>query len=150
MEDKSTAVKNLGESSQQTLPHNLPQNKPGLKIGVIGGGYVGGTVARWYREHGATVKVYDKFRDSDPVKEVLRQDYIFIAVPTNFDGKGIDLSAMDDAMQNASKSSAKAVIIKATVWPRTSRRYFRSPRSSGWSPQTSRKWQNILATLGSR
>src|SRR3989344_2763599 len=123
MEDKSTAVKNLGESSQQTLPHNLPQNKPGLKIGVIGGGYVGGTVARWYREHGATVKVYDKFRDSDPVKEVLRQDYIFIAVPTNFDGKGIDLSAMDDAMQNASKSSAKAVIIKSTVVPGTTDHY---------------------------
>ncbi|KKW23562.1 MAG: UDP-glucose/GDP-mannose dehydrogenase dimerization [Parcubacteria group bacterium GW2011_GWA2_51_12] len=124
MQDKSTAAKNSAESSQQALPHNLPQHKSGLNIGVIGGGYVGGTVAKWYRDHGASVKVYDKFLESDPVEEVLSQDYIFIAVPTNFDGKSIDLSAMDDAMKNASRAkTARAVIIKSTVVPGTTDKY---------------------------
>src|SRR3989338_3515570 len=102
-------------NSQQVIPHDIPQPKPQKKIGVIGGGYVGGTVAKFYRDGGSDVKVYDKFRPMDELEEVLRQDYIFVAVPTNFNGISIDLSAMDDAMANAAKSKSKAVIIKSTV-----------------------------------
>lgn len=124
------------ENSQQALPHAIPQPlKFGKRIGVIGGGYVGGTVARFYKEGGAIVKVYDKFRESDPLEEVLQQDYIFIAVPTNYTPPssplykrgeikgGIDLSAMEDAMQNAARSQARAVIIKSTVVPGTTEKF---------------------------
>lgn len=110
-------------NSQQSLPHNIPQPKPGKKIGVIGGGYVGGTIAKFYRDSGADVKVYDKFRPVDDLEEALKQDYLFIAVPTNYDGKSIDLSAMEDAMQNAGRSQAKAVIIKSTVVPGTTDKF---------------------------
>lgn len=110
-------------NSQAALPHAIPQTKPGKRIGVIGGGYVGGTVANFYRENGADVKVYDKFKASDPLEEVLRQDYIFIAVPTNFNGTSIDLSSMDEAMENASRAQAKAIIIKSTIVPGTTEKY---------------------------
>lgn len=110
-------------NSQTALAHAISQNKTAKKVGVVGGGYVGGTVANFYRESGALVKVYDKFKPSDPLDEVLLQDYIFIAVPTNFNGVSIDLSAMDDAMQNVARSSARAVIIKSTIVPGTTEKY---------------------------
>lgn len=110
-------------NSQQVIPHDIPQSKPGKKIGVIGGGYVGGTVAKFYREGGADVRVYDKFRPIDDLSRVLEQDYLFIAVPTDFNGRSIDLSAMDDAMSNAAKSRARAIIIKSTVVPGTTEKY---------------------------
>lgn len=86
---------------------------------------MGGTIAKFYRDTGADVKVYDKFKDSDSLEEVLGQDYIFVAVPTNFNGKTIDLSAMDDAMSNARKSKARAIIIKSTIVPGTTDKYQR-------------------------
>ena len=120
MDSKKTA---LSPNSQQVLSHEIPQPKPGKRIGVIGGGYVGGTVAKFYRDSGADVKVYDKFRPVDDLEQVLKQDYLFIAVPTNFDGKSIDLSNMENAMGNASRSQAKAVIIKSTVVPGTTDKF---------------------------
>src|SRR3989344_9378168 len=112
------------DHSQAALTHEISMTSPGKKIGVIGGGYVGGTIANFYRQNGAAVKVYDKYKKSDPVEEVLAQNYIFIAVPTNYvEGKGMDFSMMDDAMQNASRSSARAVIIKSTILPGTTARY---------------------------
>ncbi|MDP3741433.1 MAG: hypothetical protein Q8R08_03880 [bacterium] len=112
-----------GVNSQAAIAHNISQPKTGKKIGIIGGGYVGGTIASFYRETGAEVKVYDKFKASDPLEEVLKQDYIFVAVPTNFNGQSIDLSNMDDAMANAAKSHAHAIIIKSTVVPGTTQKY---------------------------
>lgn len=112
------------EHSQTAIQHNIPQPKTGKRVGIIGGGYVGSTIAHFYREEGADVKVYDKFKDSDPLAEVLKQDYLFIAVPTNYvEGVGIDLSNMDEAVGNASRSQARAVIIKSTVTPGTTDRY---------------------------
>src|SRR5262245_58825276 len=119
----NTTTRTQEPNSQAAIPHSIPQTRPGKKIGVIGGGYVGGTVASFYREAGADVKVYDKFKAIDTLEEVLVQDYIFIAVPTNFNGQSIDLSNMDDAMANAAKSQAKAVIIKSTVVPGTTEKY---------------------------
>ena len=118
-----TASKVEPANSQAAIAHDIPLERNGKKIGVIGGGYVGGTVSGFFREAGADVRVYDKFRPQDPLAEVLKQDYIFIAVPTNFDGTAIDLSAMDDAMANAAKSEARAVIIKSTVIPGTTEKY---------------------------
>ena len=94
-------------------------------LGIIGGGFVGSAIANYYKSNGREVKVYDKFKDSDPVEEVVKQDYIFIAVPTpHKEDMGIDLEAMDDAMANASKAEkGKPVIIKSTIIPGTTDKY---------------------------
>lgn len=130
-----TTTKIEKSNSQAALAHTIPQTRPGKRIGVIGGGYVGGTVAKFFREGGADVKVYDKFIQQDTLEEVLAQDYIFVAVPTNYTPPpsppyeggeikgGIDLSAMDDAMANAAKSMARAIVIKSTVVPGTTDKY---------------------------
>lgn len=92
-------------------------------IGIIGGGFVGSAIAAYYKTRGHQVLVYDKFKDLDPLEQVIKQDFIFIAVPTPFN-EGIDLSAMDDAMNNAAKAAAgKIVIIKSTVVPGTTDAY---------------------------
>lgn len=95
------------------------------KIGIVGGGFVGSTIAGFYTQRGHDVRVYDKYKTSQPVEEVLRQDFIFLAVPTPFEGK-IDLSAMDDAMSAVAEADhGKIVVIKSTVTPGTTERYQR-------------------------
>lgn len=93
------------------------------KIGIIGGGFVGTAIQRYFERKGDKVKVYDKYKESYSVDEVLKQDFIFIAVPTPFNKK-IDLSMMDEAMANVAKAdSGKVVIIKSTVIPGTTEHY---------------------------
>jgi UDPglucose 6-dehydrogenase len=92
-------------------------------IGVIGGGFVGGAIGRYFEKTGHAVRTYDKFKEIDPLEEVLLQDFIFIAVPTPYNN-GIDLSAMDDAMANVAKCpEGKIVVIKSTVIPGTTEKY---------------------------
>ncbi|MBI4053850.1 MAG: UDP-glucose/GDP-mannose dehydrogenase family protein [Candidatus Doudnabacteria bacterium] len=92
-------------------------------IGIIGGGFVGTAIARYYGAKAKDVKVYDKYKDSDSLQGVLKQDFIFVAVPTPFNQK-IDLSFIDDAMANvASAEAGKVVIIKSTIVPGTTERY---------------------------
>lgn len=93
------------------------------KIGIIGGGFVGTAVQRYFERKGEEVKVYDKYKESHPAEDVLRQDFIFIAVPTPFTDK-IDLSIMDEAMANVARADhGKIVIIKSTVIPGTTEKY---------------------------
>lgn len=93
------------------------------RIGIIGGGFVGTAVARYYERKGEDVKIYDKYKDSHEHGEVLKQDFIFIAVPTPFNKK-IDLSIMDEAMAEVARADhGKIVIIKSTVIPGTTENY---------------------------
>ncbi|HYF04991.1 MAG TPA: hypothetical protein VEA59_02355 [Patescibacteria group bacterium] len=136
--DKQIFQENVNrENSQAVEPNAIKQDKSGLKIGVIGGGFVGGSVAHFFKVNNADVKVYDKYKPLDTLEEALAQDFLFIAVPTpstvaspgsagaavHYSGDKIDLSYMDDAMANAAKSKAKAVIIKSTVIPGTTDAY---------------------------
>ena len=92
-------------------------------IGLIGGGFVGGALGRYFDRKGPPVRVYDKYKSLDSIQTVLEQDIIFIAVPTPFNGK-IDLSAIDDAMSNAARApEGKIVVIKSTVIPGTTEKY---------------------------
>lgn len=94
-----------------------------VKIGIIGGGFVGSAVARYFDKKGGEIKIFDKYKESDDIGDVLKQDYIFIAVPTPFNGK-IDLSMMDEAMANAAKAEkGKVLIIKSTIIPGTTEKY---------------------------
>lgn len=91
------------------------------KIGIIGVGYVGGAIKNYYPE----AKTYDKYKESDTFDEVLKQDYIFISVPTPYHEKdGFDGSTLDKVMKNiAEKGEEKIVIIKSTVIPGTTDKY---------------------------
>lgn len=93
------------------------------RIGVIGGGFVGSCMARHFQNHGHDVKVYDKYKESHPIEDVVKQDIIFVAVPTPYNEK-IDLTAMDDAMANCGRAKdGTIVVIKSTVIPGTTEKY---------------------------
>lgn len=98
----------------------MPQPR---KIGIIGGGFVGTAVSRYFERKGDEVKIYDKHKQSHNADEVLAQDFIFIAVPTPFT-QSVDLSMMDDAIANVARADhGKIVIIKSTIIPGTTEKY---------------------------
>lgn len=91
-------------------------------IGIIGGGIVGGAVKNFF----PAAKVYDKYKDSDPIEEVCKSRFIFICVPTPYDG-GLDLSIMDEAIENTvqhlSDAENQLIVIKSTALPGTTQKY---------------------------
>ena len=54
-----------------------------IKIGVVGGGFVGGAVARGFMEHGE-VRVFDTMpeRRTHSIEEVLDCEFVFVCLPT--------------------------------------------------------------------
>lgn len=87
-------------------------------IGVIGGGVVGQAVANFF----PGARLYDKFKTIDPIDDVLRQDIIFICVPTPYE-RGFDRSALDDVFSRLSGLDDKIIVIKSTVIPGTTDYY---------------------------
>lgn len=87
-------------------------------IGVIGGGVVGQAVANFF----PGARLYDKFKTIDPIDDVLRQDIIFICVPTPYE-RGFDRSALDDVFSRLSGLDDKIIVIKSTVLPGTTDYY---------------------------
>lgn len=79
-------------------------------IGIIGGGVVGNAVKAFFKN----VKIYDKFQPVDSWKEVIKQDIIFICVPTPYNN-GIDLSAINETFEKLAVLDGKVVVIKSTV-----------------------------------
>lgn len=106
-------------------------------IGIIGYGYVGHSVEYGFvdydRERGFEPKhrvlIYDKYKDTDDLSEVLSQsNIIFICLPTpyNEDNLCIDLSICDEMLAQICPTVAdqgKVLVIKSTVAPGTTRRY---------------------------
>ncbi|KKQ53338.1 hypothetical protein A2865_01960 [Candidatus Woesebacteria bacterium RIFCSPHIGHO2_01_FULL_39_17] len=98
-----------------------------INIGIIGYGMVGQAVA--YGFSNANVLIYDKYKDSDSLDQVVKNsDYLFICLPTPIkaDTTGIDLSIIDGNIKEAIKftnGTDKIVIIKSTVIPGTTRGY---------------------------
>lgn len=105
-------------------------------VGIVGGGAVGRAVAAYYQ----SAKIYDKYRSVDPIEEVSRAEYIFVAVPTPFipppsplyqggerRGGGQDLTEMDDAIATTvvhlKNPKEQVIVIKSTVIPGTTTRY---------------------------
>lgn len=82
------------------------------KVGVIGTGFVGGSVIKWFRGcdyYSLTEGSFDK---------VDRQKYIFLCLPTPFiKGKGFDISAIEENIKRL--SPGKIIIIKSTLLPGT-------------------------------
>ncbi|MDP3725090.1 MAG: NAD(P)-binding domain-containing protein [Nanoarchaeota archaeon] len=98
-------------------------NKEKTKIGVVGLGYVGSPIKKWFEREGYKVFVYDKFKKIGSVEEINKADVIFVAVPTPFheDGRGYDDSAVRESLQNI--KDGKVVVIKSTVTPGSTKKF---------------------------
>lgn len=103
-----------------------------MKIGIIGNGFVGSSVAFGFSPQtgcDADVKIYDKNKSKSvhTLIETLKQDFIFISVPTpsNKDGSiNLDIlhSLFDDINKNNGYDRNNIFLIRSTVTPGTSRR----------------------------
>jgi len=92
------------------------------KIGIIGNGFVGNSVAFGFSPT-HEIKIHDKDpkRNLNTIEEVLKCDFIFVCVPTpmNEDGS-ISLDIVEKALQEISdknKNRNNTVILKSTMVP---------------------------------
>jgi UDPglucose 6-dehydrogenase len=86
-----------------------------MKIGIVGLGFVGGTVERWFQVMGGVQLFrYDKFKNVGSIGEVNQADIIFVAVPTPFTDR-YDDSAVRKTLDNI--ADGKIVVIKSTILP---------------------------------
>ncbi len=93
-----------------------------MKIGIIGNGFVGNSIAFGFSPT-HEIKIYDKDpkRNLNSLKEVLECDYVFVAVPTpmQIDGS-ISLHIVEKALQEISENNKKLdniIILKSTMIP---------------------------------
>ena len=86
------------------------------EVGVIGTGFVGGSVIKWFK--GCDFYSLDK-GDWDKVD---RQKYIFMCLPTPYNKyKGFELAALEENI--ARLSGHKIIIIKSTLLPGTTEKF---------------------------
>jgi len=94
-----------------------------FNVGVVGVGYVGSAVSQCMRSV-ANIKTYDKYKESDTLKEVVdHSDIIFVCVPTPMKkNSGIcDTSIVEQACLGIARETdqRKIIVIKSTVVPKT-------------------------------
>ena len=91
-------------------------------IGVMGRGFVGNAVARWFTTKQYTVKSYDKFKKYDSFEDVLITDFMFLCLPTLYSTelRGYDYSSLHEVLQKLDDSNYKGVVVvKSTTQPKT-------------------------------
>ena len=103
-----------------------------MKIGIVGNGFVGSSVAFGFSAQtgcDATVKIYDKdkSKSTHSLKEVINtSDYIFVSVPTpsNKDGSiNIDIVYnIFDEMAKLNDRTNNVFLLRSTVTPGTTRK----------------------------
>ncbi|MHA2064156.1 MAG: hypothetical protein ACXABY_07225 [Candidatus Thorarchaeota archaeon] len=100
-------------------------------VGIIGGGFVGGAIAKGFSEY-TDVKVFDKelSRSTHNHLKVRNQDIIFVCVPTPMEEDGsVDCSFLESALRRLSETLAeegceeKIVIVKSTTPPNKLREF---------------------------
>ena len=96
--------------------------KPGLTVGVVGLGFVGGAIKDVLSSMGCSVVGYDKFKDSDEKELLLETDIVFLCLPTVYSEtlKAYDKVPLREtcAWLDENKYSG-TVLIKSTVEPGT-------------------------------
>lgn len=88
-----------------------------MVVGIVGLGFVGGTLARWFEDHTS-----HDIRKVDPAKgfndSLKGCDAVFVCIPVRAKGTGQDLAELKAVVENA-KLSTPNVYIRSTVLPGT-------------------------------
>jgi UDPglucose 6-dehydrogenase len=92
------------------------------KIGIIGNGFVGNSIAFGFSPtHEIRIHDKDPKRNMNTLEEVLECNYIFVAVPTPMHADGsISLAVVEKALQEISDNNKKRnniIILKSTMIP---------------------------------
>lgn len=87
------------------------------QIAVMGIGWVGGAMSRYFRDAGYGPLLYDPPKGLGTQADLEAADIVFLCVPTPFDAKsgGFDLSYVENAV--AALPGSKIVVVKSTVLP---------------------------------
>lgn len=95
----------------------IPGARP--KIAVMGVGWVGGALARYFDDAGFAPLRYDPPKGMGTVEDLAAADIVFVCLPTPFDERagGFDLSYVRKGV--AAIPGGKVVVIKSTVLPGT-------------------------------
>lgn len=103
-------------------------------ITIIGAGFVGSTLGRFFESTGITPRFYDPPKGLDDVSVLEDAEVIFVAVPTPFyvDGNGFDDSFLKNAL-SVIPAQDKIVVLKSTFPPGTTDRL-----------QTAFPWMRLL------
>ena len=100
------------------------KNKEKNKIGIIGNGFVGNSIAFGFSPtHEIRIHDKDSKRNMNTIEEVLDSDFIFVAVPTPMNPDGsINLDIVERALTEISEKNKKdnIIILKSTMVPGTS------------------------------
>lgn len=95
------------------------------KIGIIGAGIVGSALADGFSKH--EIRSYDKYKPSFSLDSVCTwADIIFICLPTPYKGSKIDLTIIEEVIEEITpftNSTDKIIVIKSTIIPGTTRRF---------------------------
>lgn len=90
-------------------------------IGVIGVGFVGGSVINTFVDKGVNAYRWDKYKDLGGTIEELseKSEIVFLCLPTPFvEGHGFDISALQEACKSLRNNSFDGVVlVKSTVEP---------------------------------
>lgn len=87
-------------------------------IGIVGLGFVGGALRRYFESLGANLFLYDKYKKIGSPEEINEADAVFLALPTPYrPKKGFDSSALEEVVETL--KGRKIVVIKSTVRPGT-------------------------------
>lgn len=95
-------------------------------LGIIGFGIVGQAVAYGFSNY--EIHTYDKYQSTESLPSVVKKsEFIFVCLPTPIksDESGIDLSIIEDNLQQITKytdNTDKIIVIKSTVIPGTTAR----------------------------
>jgi len=96
-------------------------------IGIIGYGFVGKAIANGFNTEKNNIKFYDKYVPSDSLKDVVESsEFIFICLPTPSKPDRIDLSIIDENLEEIAKlanGTDKIIILKSTIVPGTAKNY---------------------------
>lgn len=112
------------------------EKKEALKLGVVGVGYVGGSVYEFFSTRGELVVGYDKAESfvlpegTTPImsanfEELIDTDFIFLCLPTPYiENFGFDYTALEENLLKLAQLKYKGIIvIKSTIEPGTTRRF---------------------------
>ncbi|HWQ99220.1 MAG TPA: hypothetical protein VN397_00015 [Candidatus Methylomirabilis sp.] len=92
-------------------------------IAIIGAGFVGSALDRYFKTQGIEAGLYDPPKGLDDAATLEHADVVFVAVPTPhyLDGTGFDDSYLRAAL-NALPTAGKSVVLKSTILPGTTDR----------------------------